>query len=159
MGMRIGSTSTNSSLQSVSTNQWQQRQQSFQNLMSALQSGNLSAAQSAYATLTGGSASSSTATAATSTATSATGTASASSNTSPLAQIGQALANGDLAGAQAAAQQLQASRAAGHHHHHHGGSSGSGSGSGGNGSQSTNLPITTTAVSATTPGSIINLQA
>ena len=67
--------------------------------MSALSSGDVGAAQKAYAGLTGGNNS----------------TASA---TSPLGQIGQALQAGDLAGAQKAAQSWQAARS-GHHHGHH----------------------------------------
>ncbi len=66
--------------------------------MSALSSGDVGAAQKAYAGLTGGN--------------------STASATSPLGQIGQALQAGDLAGAQKAAQSWQAARS-GHHHGHH----------------------------------------
>jgi soluble cytochrome b562 len=88
MGMRIQATGTVGSSQSVGAAAWQQRQQSFKDLTTALQSGDLGGAKKAFSTLTGG-----------------TGT------------VGQALQNGDLAGAQTAMQQVQASRA-GHHHHH-----------------------------------------
>ncbi len=98
MGMSIQGVSATGASQGVGAAAWQQRQQSFKNLSTALQSGNLAAAQQAFATLTGGS-----------------GTVNASS---PLAQVGQALSNGDLAGAQTAMQQLQANRAGAHHHHH-----------------------------------------
>ena len=97
MGMRISSSSGVSSGQSVATANWQQRQQGFKNLMSAVQSGDLASAQKAFAAIGGPQ-------------------GGAQSN-SPLAQIGQALQSGDIAGAQKAAQQLQAQRA-GHHHHH-----------------------------------------
>ncbi len=97
MGMSIQGVSATGSNQSVGAAAWQQRQQSFKDLTAALQSGDLSGAQKAFSTLTGG-----------------TGTVNASS---PLAKVGQALQNGDLAGAQTAMQQVQASRA-GHHHHH-----------------------------------------
>lgn len=96
MGMRIGSSNAAIAAQSSSVSNLQQRQQSVSNLFSALQSGNLSAAQSAFAGLSSKS-------------------GSINSN-SPLGQIGQALQNGDLTGAQKAAQALQNSRA-GHHHH------------------------------------------
>jgi len=68
--------------------QWQQRQQNVKNLFAALKAGNLGSAQKAFNAITGG-----------------TGAVSANS---PLASIGQALKNGDLAGAQHAAMQLQA---------------------------------------------------
>jgi hypothetical protein len=96
MGMRIPSSGAVGSSQSVSVSNWQQRQQNFKDLFSAVQSGDLSGAQKAFAGLTAG-------------ATNIKGN-------SPLAQIGQALQNGDIAGAQKAAQQLQANRG-GHHHH------------------------------------------
>ena len=97
MGMRVGSSGAAAGMQSSAVSNWQQRQQSFKDLNAALQSGDLSAAQKAYSGLT-------------------TGSGSTNSN-SPLAKIGQALQNGDLAGAQQAMQALQASRA-GHHPHH-----------------------------------------
>ena len=99
MGMSIQGVSATGASQGVGAAAWQQRQQSFKNLTTALQSGDLASAQQAFSTLTGGA-----------------GTVNASS---PLAQVGQALKNGDLAGAQNAMQQLQANRAGGHHHHHH----------------------------------------
>jgi len=95
MGMQISGVSA--STQSASMDAWQQRQQNTKNLFSALQAGDLGAAQKAFAALGGGN-------------------DSVNSN-SPLAKIGQALQNGDLAGAQSAAQALQAKRS-GHHHHH-----------------------------------------
>ena len=82
-----------------STADWQQRQQAFQQLTSSLQSGDLNAAQQAFANL---------------------GSKAGTQGNGPLAQLGQALNNGDLAGAQQAMQALQ-SRAT-RHHHHHGGS-------------------------------------
>ena len=94
MGMRVDASSTT---QSTATAAWQQRQQSFSNLFSSLQSGNLAGAQTALQGLTGGS-----------------GSVNAQS---PLSGIAQALQAGDLAGAQKAAQTFQSNRAA---HHHHG---------------------------------------
>lgn len=86
MGMRIGGGQQAWSSQSSSVNNWQQRQQNFKALGSALQSGDLAGAQQAFATL------------------SAANPAAASNPNSPLAQIGQALQSGNLAGAQQAAQ-------------------------------------------------------
>ena len=100
MGMSIQSVAATGASQSVGATKWQQQQQNFKNLTTALQSGDLAGAQQAFSSLTGGS-----------------GTG---NSNSPLAQIGQALKSGDLAGAQKAMQQLQASRA-GHHHHGGGG--------------------------------------
>ena len=97
MGMRIGSTGSSAASQGVGVAQWQQKQQGMKDLMAALKTGDLGAAQKAYSSLPG-----------------ASGTPNGSS---PLAQIGQALLAGDLAGAQKAAQALQAARG-GHHHHH-----------------------------------------
>ena len=98
MGMRINSSSSTGSTQSVGMANWQQKQQSFKDLFSSLQSGDMGSAQNALKSLTGGS-----------------GTVNSSS---PLASIAQALQSGDLAGAQKAAQDFQAKRAG---HHHHGG--------------------------------------
>jgi hypothetical protein len=86
MGMRISSGM--SGAQGVSQGgaaAWQQRQQSFQALSSALQSGNLDQAKAAYAKLTAG----------------ASNPAASTSN-SPLAQLGKALQAGDLGAAQQA---------------------------------------------------------
>ena len=86
MGMRIGGGQQAWSSQSSSVNNWQQRQQNFKALGSALQSGDLAGAQQAFASITANN-------------------PSASSNpSSPLAQIGQALQSGNLASAQQAAQ-------------------------------------------------------
>ncbi len=150
MGMRIGNTAAASSTQSTAIGQWQQRQQGFKDLMSALQSGNLSAAQSAYATLTGGSATTAgtTATAAGTTATASTTRSGSSTASSPLAQIGQALASDDLAGAQKAAQAMMAARSGGHHHHHQA-----------QGSATTTPIASNSATDPTSPGSIVNLSA
>jgi outer membrane protein assembly factor BamD (BamD/ComL family) len=99
MGMPIGSASAASAYQPTGAGGWQQRQQGFQALSQALQSGNLGAAQQAYASV------------------SSSLPASATSNpNSPLAQIGQALQSGNLSAAQSAFSALR-----GHHHHHHGG--------------------------------------
>ena len=97
MGMRIGGSGAGQ-VGSMAT--WQQRQQMFQQLTSALQAGNLSSAQQAFSSLTGGK---------------------PVQGNGPLAQVGQALQNGDLSGAQKALQALQSNH--GKHHHHHGGQS------------------------------------
>jgi hypothetical protein len=86
MGMRIGGGQQAWSSQSSSVSNWQQRQQNFKALGSALQSGDLAGAQQAFATIA------------------ANNPAVASNPNSPLAQIGQALQSGNLAGAQQAAQ-------------------------------------------------------
>jgi soluble cytochrome b562 len=86
---------------------WNGQANSFSQLASALNSGNLSAAQQAYATL--------------SQQLSSSQGASANGNNSfatTLNQIGQALQNGDLAGAQQALASLQQARG-GHHHGRH----------------------------------------
>jgi hypothetical protein len=137
MGMQVNSVSSTAANQNSAIANWQQRQQDFKTLMSALQSGDLSAAQSAYLQLTGGTGSTG------STASSTT------NNTSPLAQIGQALQNGDLASAQKAAQALQSGRGA-HHHHHHGGQ---------NAAASAVSTLTSTPTSSTDTGSILDTLA
>ena len=96
MGMRIQSSTALGASQGVTATQWQQQQQNFKDLMTSVKAGDLGAAQQAYAKLAG--------------------TTGAANGNSPLAKIGQALQNGDIAGAQSAATQLQASRS-GHHHH------------------------------------------
>ena len=99
MGMRVSGNAATTGTQSTGASAWQQRQQSFNSLFSAIQSGNLSDAQSALKTLTGGS--------------------STVNSSSPLASIAQALQSGDIGAAQKAAQQFQTNRASGGHHHHH----------------------------------------
>lgn len=94
MGMRISSSA--STAQSTSAANWQQRQQGMKDLFSSLQSGDLGAAQKAFASLNPGN--------------------NAIKGNSPMAQIGQALQSGDLAGAQKAEQAMQANRGGRHHH-------------------------------------------
>jgi hypothetical protein len=94
MGMGIQTSSAGGVNQSGAA-AWQQRQQNLQALAKALQSNNLDAAKSAYASMT------------------ANAPASAQSNpNSPLAQLGKALQSGDLAAAQQAFAQMKS----GHHH-------------------------------------------
>src|SRR5262249_40156860 len=82
-------------------------------LAKAIGSGDLSDAQQAYATLT-----------------QTQGNTPGSNANSPfgqaLTQIGQALQNGDLAGAQKALDALRSQTQGAHHHHHHGGHHSSG---------------------------------
>jgi len=124
MGMRISGSSSTAATQSTGATQWQQRQQGVKDLMAALKSGNLGAAQQAYASLSGTGTGSTGSTAVSSTAVSSTavnsstGSSTGAQASSPLAQIGQALQNGDLAGAQQAAQAWQAQRSGQHHGHH-----------------------------------------
>ncbi len=94
MGMRISSSA--SMAQNTSAANWQQRQQGMKDLFSSLQSGDLGAAQKAFASLNVGN--------------------NALKGNSPMAQIGQALQSGDLAGAQKAEQAMQANRSGRHHH-------------------------------------------
>ncbi len=96
MGMRVSDGGSSGAGQSASAAGWQQKQQSFKALTSALKSGDLAAAQQAFSSISNGS---------------------GSSGNGPLAQIGQALQNGDLAGAQKAEADLKTKRG-GHHHHH-----------------------------------------
>jgi uncharacterized membrane protein YccC len=100
-------------------NQMQQFRQEFQQLGQDLQSGNLSAAQSDFATLEKNAPQSS--------------SASSAQSSNPIAQafnqLSQDLQSGNLSGAQqdyATIQQDFQSRAAVHGHHHHGGGGGSG---------------------------------
>lgn len=99
MGMRVGGMGSAGASQSTGVSNWQQNQQNFKNLASALSSGDLASAQKAYASLTAN-----------------------NSNipaNSPLGQIGKALQSGDVGAAQQAMQSMQAAR--GGHHHHGGG--------------------------------------
>jgi len=126
MGMRIGSSTAVAGSQGVGVANWQQRQQSFKDLFAAVQAGDLGAAQKAYSGLTGGA---------------------AVKGNGALAQIGQALNNGDVAGAQQVAQTFLASRSA--HHHHHGGQ----------GASPTPASPSTSAAASSGPGSLLNLTA
>ena len=105
MGMQIGDSSVVSPLQTSGAANWQERRQSFQQLTSALQSGDINSAKQAFSALSNGS---------------------SAKEGGPLAQIGQALQSGDLTAAQQAMQTLQAGRGRHHHHHHHPDSSSAG---------------------------------
>ncbi len=89
------------------TPQWSQGNNPFQQLAQALASGNLSAAQQAYAAIQQN---------APQGAAAQNGQGSTLQN--DFAALGQALQSGNLAAAQQAFAQLQ--QAGGHHHHHHG---------------------------------------
>jgi hypothetical protein len=90
MGMRIGGSGNGwASQQSNAVGNWQQRQQNFKSLKSALQTGDLTAAQQAFAAI------------------SASNPNAINNNNSPLAQIGQALQAGNMSGAQTVAQNWQ----------------------------------------------------
>lgn len=90
MGMRVESSGGASQSASAA---WQQRRQDFQQLSQALQSGNLSGAQSAFAALSAGRSSQA-----------------ASNPNSLFSQLGQALQGGNLAAAQQAFAQIQQRR-------------------------------------------------
>lgn len=92
MGMSVDAASWSPS----QTAAWQQRKQDYSSLLTSSQSGDLSTAKSAYASLT------------------ANKTPPADS---PLAALGAAIQSGDPAAVQQAAQTLQHARS-GHHHHH-----------------------------------------
>jgi len=94
MGSSVARMSGASSAQAAATASWQQRQQSFKDLFTALQSDNLAGARSALQGLTGGT---------------------TVNSHSPLAGIASALQSGDLAAAQKAAVQFQTQRASHHH--------------------------------------------
>ena len=95
MGMRIPSSS--SSAGNVGgASAWQAQRQNFKQLSQALQAGDLTAAKSAFDSLSAKS-------------------PNASDPNSPLAKLGQAIQSGDVAAAQ---QAFSAMRSGGHHHHH-----------------------------------------
>lgn len=109
-----------SSISGLATNPFQSQtnqanfRQTFNQLVSALNSQDLSTAQQAFSALS---------------QLQSTGQGPSANSNSPLAkalsQVGQALQNGDLAGAQQALSTLQ--QAHGHHHGHHGHHGGNGS--------------------------------
>lgn len=92
MGMRVGGSGAAWANQSNAVGNWQQRQQNMKALGTALQGGDLAAAQQAFATI------------------SANNPAAAANSNSPLAKIGQALQAGDLATAQQTAQAWRGGR-------------------------------------------------
>jgi outer membrane protein assembly factor BamD (BamD/ComL family) len=107
MSSSLNAASGTSASQQVNQGQWGQTNNAFQQLSQALSSGNLSSAQSAFATLQqnapqGANAQNS----------------QSSSTQSPFAALSSALQSGNLASAQQAFAQLQ--QTAGQHHHHHG---------------------------------------
>ena len=103
MDMSILSTGSSNSSQSVISSNWQQRRQSFDALSQALQSGDMTAAQQAFSSL------------------SSTFPAGITNDpNSPLAKLGQALKSGDLSAAQSAFAEIRGHKGhRAHHHHHH----------------------------------------
>ena len=98
MGSRISAgNQTWGSQQSATVGGWQQRQQGMKDLFSAIKAGDLESAQKAFASLNLN--------------------PNTTNPSSPLAQIGNALASGDMAAAQNQAQAM-ASRHSKHHHKH-----------------------------------------
>ena len=93
MGMRIASSSSGMERMGGVSN-WQQKRQDFNQLASAIKSGDLGSAQKAYATL-------------------AAKSPDAASGNSPLATLGKALQAGDISAAQ---QALSSMKTGGHHH-------------------------------------------
>jgi hypothetical protein len=114
--------------------------QQFNQLVGALQSGSLSDAQQAYATLS---------------QLQSSGQGPSANSNSPLSQtlnqIGQDLQNGDLSGAQNALSSLQQSQG-GHHHHHHGGG-------GSSVASQTSSSATVGATGANSPNTSVNIVA
>jgi len=134
-----------SSVSGSSSQNWQaimqERKQDMEQLGTALQGGDMAAAQQAFTDLQGlnptnqaQSASSVSAAASTTSSSSSTATSSQSTVASALSSLSQALQSGNLSDAQTAFSQLQtdvqAQKGGGHHHHHGGG--GGGGGQGGN---------------------------
>lgn len=112
------------------TSQQNALQQDFQSLSQAIQSGNLSAAQQAYASLTQNMP--------------AQGTSgSSNSQNNPfqqaIASIGSALQSGNISGAQSALQSLQQTMGAHRGHHHHAGSASQSAGSSSSTQSSTSI--------------------
>ena len=130
MGMRISGPDSAAATQSTGAAGLQQRQQGVKDLMSALTAGNLSASQTAFASLPGA--------------------GSEANVNSPLGQIGAALKAGNLQAAQQAGQSWQTARSSGggHHHHH-----------GGGGLAATSPSITTPTTAAAGTGSLPKLTA
>ena len=145
--------STLTPYQPVVQSPWQQRAQDFKALQSALQSGDLSGAQQAFAALQNNQ----------QTSTQAANPSGASSPTSQLAtdfqSLQTALQAGNLSGAQTAfaavKQDMQSAggaQRAHHHHHHHGGSGGT------NSTPASSASSTTNSAGATL-NALLNLQA
>jgi hypothetical protein len=98
MGSRISAgNQTWGTQQNSAVGGWQQRQQGMKDLFAAIKAGDLETAQKAFAGLNLN--------------------PNTTNPSSPLAQIGNALASGDMAKAQEQAQAM-ASRHTGHHHQH-----------------------------------------
>jgi hypothetical protein len=131
MGMRVGGSGYSNAAQSAGVSNWQQRQQGVKTMFSAIQSGDLAAAQKSYAALGNGS-------------------DGQSSSDSPFAAIGKALQSGDIGAAQQVVQDIQARRS-GHSHRHEEGQSTSNAL---NPTSSASLPLAESG-----PGALVNLLA
>ncbi|MGA2227494.1 MAG: hypothetical protein ABSH41_23910 [Syntrophobacteraceae bacterium] len=128
-----GVSSTDSSYQINQQNGWQQVMNDFSQLGQALQSGSLTGAQQAFATLQQDMQN---------VGQSQSGQSQSTQQQSALNQLGQALQSGDLAGAQQAFAALKTS----HHHHHSGGTQGTSGGSGGSSTIGNDLNTLATAL-------------
>jgi hypothetical protein len=142
--MTIGS-ATSAAYVYPPTNQQNPFQQSFQSLIQAIQSGNLSGAQQAYAALTQSAP-----------AQGANGASNGQNNPfqQGLAAIGSALQSGNISGAQSALQSLQQTMKA-HHGHHHS----SGMGPQNSNSQTSSQSSATIAALSGVTNSILNISA
>jgi DNA-binding FadR family transcriptional regulator len=103
-----GISSTSAVYQTDTATKMAQRKQDFQSLADALQSGNLSDAQKAFAQLQNDGVK---------TGQTQSSNSQSNSQSSPLQALASALQNGDLSGAQQAFTQLQQGMKAHHHHH------------------------------------------
>jgi len=126
-----GISNSNSSMQTWQAS-IQQRKQDFSQLASALQSGDLTGAQSAFSALQSLTSQGQNSTV-NSTGTSSTASNSGNTISNDFATLGQALQSGNIASAQSAFAQLQTDmqtqQSSGHHHHHHHGGAGANSSS------------------------------
>jgi hypothetical protein len=140
-----GISNSNSSVQTWQAS-IQQRKQDFSQLASALQSGDLAGAQSAFSALQSLTSQGQNSTV-NSTGTSSTASNSGNTISNDFATLGQALQSGNIASAQSAFAQLQTDmqtqQSSGHHHHHHHGGAGANSSSESTAS-STSLPDNST---------------
>ncbi len=122
--------------------------QQFLQLAKAINSGNLTAAQQAFAALSQ------------TLGNSSSGGNNANTPNDPVSQalaaIGQALQSGDIAGAQQALASLQQAQGArGHHHHHHG----HGGDAGASGGTNASSPSAPSSVGPTTTGTTVDVTA
>ena len=160
--MSISGVSNSSTTQAAWQAMIQQQKQTFSQLSSALQNGDLAGAQQAFASLQNSSGQGQTSNANTTSSTNSSNSSSGNAITNDFQALSTALQSGNIKDAQSAFAQLQTDMKAkkgGHHHHHHGGAGSSNTSTAGATSTNTTTTSSTTSVASLLENSTMSVSA